>query len=384
MFDFTDDQMAFQETVRNFARSRLLPGYALRANSDEFPWEEYRETAKLGVCGIGLPAEFGGTGEYDFISLGIALEELCYADIIVGVGPFQAGLAGDILARFASEEVKQRYLPGMISGELLVAISLTEPDSGSDAAALKTTAKKVPNGYLLNGEKTSTTMLRDGTGCIVYAREPGTSGALGISAFIVDLDGEGVSRGNFHDVGLNKLGRGWLRLDDAFLPEENLLGTLGKGFSQVMAGFDFSRAGIGLQCLGAARASLDEVSAYVKERHSFGKPLATYQGVSLQIAEHYTKLEAARWLCFWTLWLRATGRRHTAQASMAKWYAPRVAVDAIESALTLHGHMGWSNEMPHGHRLRDVMAFLIGDGTAEIQKLIVAREYIGAEVMPRN
>jgi cyclohexanecarboxyl-CoA dehydrogenase len=384
VFDFTQDQLDFRDAIRSFARTRLLPGYAVRGRTDDFPWPEYRETAKLGVCGIGLPEEYGGTGAYDFVSLGIALEELCYADIIVGVGPFQAGLAGDIVARFGSQEVKDRYLPGLISGDLLLPIALTEPDSGSDAAALKTSAAKVPNGYLLNGEKTSITLLRDGTGCIVYAREPGAGDASSVSAFMVDLDREGVGRGEFHDMGLNKLGRGWLSLQDVFVPDENLIGAPGKGFSQVMAGFDFSRAGIGLQCLAAARASLDEVSAYAKERMSFGRPLATYQGVSLKIAEHYTKLEAARWLCYWTLWLRATGQRHTAQASMAKWYAPRVAVDAIESALTLTGHVAWSDEMPHSHRLRDVMAFLIGDGTAEIQKLIIAREYIGSEVMPRR
>jgi cyclohexanecarboxyl-CoA dehydrogenase len=336
------------------------------------------------VCGIGLPEEYGGTGEYDFISLGIALEELCYADIIVGVGPFGAGLAGDIVARFGSEEVKERYLPGLITGNVLLPIALTEPDSGSDASSLKTTATKVPNGYLLNGEKTSITLLRDGAGCIVYAREPGSTSASGVSAFMVDLDREGVGRGEFHDLGLNKMGRGWLALHDVYLPEENLLGAPGRGFSQVLGGFDFSRAGIGLQSLASARASLDEISAYAKERMSFGRPLAAYQGVSLQIAEHYTKLEAARWLCYWTLWLRSVGRRHTAQAAMSKWYAPRVAVDAIETALTLHGHVGWSDEMPHVHRLRDVMGFLIGDGTAEIQKLIIAREYIGSEVMPQR
>ena len=383
MFDFTPDQELFRDALREFALDQLSPGYTLRARTPEFPWEQYRDAAKLGVTSIGIGEEYGGTGQYDFISLGIACEELAYGDINVAVAPYQTGLSGDILQRFASKAVKDRYLPKVVTGDTVIAIALTEPDSGSDAANMRTTATKVDGGYVLSGEKTSVTLLRDAAASIVYAKSVDSTGRQGVTAFLVEHDRAGVTRGEFSDMGLTKIGRGWLALEDVHLPDENLVGEEGRGFSQVMAGFDFSRAGIGLQCLGAARASLDEVSRYVKERRTFGKPLAAFQGVSLQIAEHYTLLEAARWLCYWTLWLRQTGRRHTSQAAMSKWYAPRVAVDAIQSAMTLYGHVAWSDELPIQQRLRDTMGFLIGDGTAEIQKLVVAREYIGREVMDR-
>jgi cyclohexanecarboxyl-CoA dehydrogenase len=385
VFDFTDDQEDFRKTVRAFARERLLPGYNARAKSDEFPWSEYREAAQLGVTGIGISHEYGGTGEYDFIALGIACEELAYGDINVAVAPYQTGLSGDIIQRFADPSIRDRWLPSVVTGDVVIAIALTEPDSGADAAGMRMQAVPTGDGYVLDGEKTSTTLLRDAVATIVYAKVPPATpgGKPLITAFFVEHDRPGVSRGEFHDMGLNKIGRGSLALEQVFVPATNVIGEVGRGFSQVMAGFDFSRAGIGLQCIGAARASLDEVSRYVTQRQSFGKPLAAFQGVSLQIAEHYTHLEAARWLCYWTLWLRQQGRPHTAQAAMAKWYAPRVAVDAIESAMTLYGHVAWSDELPIQQRLRDTMGFLIGDGTAEIQKLVIAREYIGKEVLDR-
>lgn len=383
-FNFTEDQDAFRSTLRSYAREQLLPGYSERAKYSDFPWEQHKQLAEMGVLGIGLPEEYGGSGEPDFIALGIAAEELGYGDINVAATSASAvGLISEMLATHGTDTVKERYIERLIAGEVLVALALTEPDAGSDASALRTVARPVDGGWLLSGEKTSITMSEAGEAAVVFAREPGTSGSTGISAFIVELDQDGVSRGTFNDMGLLPVGRGTIAFDEVFVPEENLLGTKGRGFGLVMANFDFSRATIGLHCLGAARASLEETSAYMLERTTFGKPLAGYQGLSFQIAEHYTYLEAARWLCYWTLWLRQTGQKHTAQASMSKWWPPRVALKAIESAITINGHTAWSDELPHQQRYRDVMSFLIADGTAEIQKLIIGREYIGPEVMGR-
>lgn len=383
-FEFSEDQEAFRATMRSYAREKLLPGYSERAKHAEFPWKQHQELAELGVLGIGLPEEYGGSGEADHIALGIAAEELGYGDInVASTSATAVGLIGDMLARAGTTAVKDRFLPRMITGEAIVALALTEPDAGSDASALRMTAKPVDGGYLLNGEKTSITMIEFAEAAIVFAREPGTTGSTGISAFLVDTKAEGVSIGHFDDMGLLPVGRGTIALDDVFVPDEQLLGERGKGFALVMGNFDFSRASIGLHCLGAARASLEETSAYMLERTTFGKPLAAYQGLSFQIAEHYTYLEAARWVCYWTLWLRSTEQRHTTQAAMSKWWAPRVAVRAIESCLTINGHTAWSDELPHQQRLRDAMAFFIADGTAEIQKLIIGRDYVGPEVMGR-
>jgi cyclohexanecarboxyl-CoA dehydrogenase len=379
-FEFTEEQDQFRKTMRDFAQARLLPGYSRRAMREEYPWSEHKALGDMGVLGIGLPPEYGGTGEPDYISLGIACEELAYGDVTLSAAPTQVGLIADLIAQHGTDAAKERYLARMISGELMVALALTEPEAGSDAAALRTSAQRTDGGWLLNGEKTSITLVQHAESSIVFARQPGTTRSNGISAFIVDFDQPGVTIGDFHDMGLIPIGRGTISLENAFVPDDNLLGNEGSGFRLVMSNFDFSRATIGLQCLGAARASLEEATQYMKERKTFGKPLAAYQGLSFQVAEHYTYLEAARLLCYWTLWLRQTGRPHTAQAAMCKWWAPRVAQHAIESALLIHGHSGWSDEMPHQARLRDVMAFLIADGTAEIQKLIIGREYIGREV----
>jgi cyclohexanecarboxyl-CoA dehydrogenase len=377
------DQEAFRSVIRRFVKDRVIDGYVERAREGGYPWELHRAVADIGVLGIGLPSEFGGSGESDFVSLGIAAEELGYGDVSLGSIPAMVGLMGQVINLLGAREIQETWLPRLISGQSLIGIALTEPDAGSDAAALRMTAAKVDGGYVLSGEKTSISFMKYCEAVIVYAREPDTKGSAGISTFLVEVDRPGVKQGEFHDLGLNQIGRGWVTFDDVFVPDAALLGVKGKGFAQVMGAFDYSRVTIALQCLGAARASLEEVSEYVKHRQTFGKPLAAYQGVSLQIAEHHTLVNAATLKCYQTLWLRQQGRPHTADAAMCKWWGPRVAVDALESAMTLTGHVAWSVESPLQQRMRDVMAFLIADGTAEIQKLIIARSVIGREVLDR-
>jgi cyclohexanecarboxyl-CoA dehydrogenase len=179
------------------------------------------------------------------------------------------------------------------------------------------------------------------------------------------------------------IGRGTLSLDDVEVPGENLVGEEGRAFSAAMGHFDYSRAAIGLQCLGAAEASLEETYRYVTEREAFGRPLAAFQGVSAPLAEHATLVRAARLLCYETLWRRQEGLPHTAEASMCKWWAPVVAKNAIEACLLVHGHYGWSDELPFQQRFRDVFGYQIGDGTAQIQKQVIARRLIGPQARGR-
>ena len=181
-------------------------------------------------------------------------------------------------------------------------------------------------------------------------------------------------------MGLRDFARGALALDRVFVPEANLMGDEGKGFGLVLGAFDFARATVSLFCLGAARASLDEACDYLKVRETFGRPLTVRQGLTIPLAEHFTQIEACRWLCYRTLWLRDRNEAHTADASMAKWWGVDIARDAIETALLIHGHGGWSSELPFERRFRDVMGFKLGDGSPEIHKLIIAREFIGREV----
>jgi len=381
-FEFTEEQEAFRRTLARFAQDVLRPGYGKRASRTEFPWDIQRQLGSMGVLGIGLPEEWGGTGVDDPILLGLATETLAEGDVNVAASPVQIGLVGSQLAH-GSDAVRQQYLTPLIKGECTVAIALTEPGSGSDAAALRTIAERAPGGWRLRGEKTAISWAMNATAALVYARAPGTNRSAGVSCFVVPLDAPGVSRTPTIGMGCLPLGWGSIYMDDAFVPQEALIGDEGTGFAAVMHHFDFSRPALGLLCLGAARTSLDEALAFATRREAFGQPIINYQGVSFPLAEQATYLEAARWLCYRALWLRATGQSHTGIASMGKWWPPVVAKNAIEVSMKIHGHLGYSAELPLQQRLRDVMAYLIADGTAEIQKRVIARELVGRSSFSR-
>jgi cyclohexanecarboxyl-CoA dehydrogenase len=377
-FEFTSDQIAFQQTLADFSRKVLLPGYRDRAASTEFPFELLRQLGDLGVLGIGLPEKYGGTGAEDPLTLGLATETLAYGDVNVASAPVQIGLIGSQLMH-GTEEVQQRYLPAMIEGRENVAIALTEPGSGSDAGGLATVARPVEGGWTLTGEKTAISWAMHSSAALVYAREPGTKGSAGVSCYLVPLDGDKVTVHHMPGMGCLPLGWGSIHLDDVFVPTSHLIGEPGRGFHAVMSHFDFSRAALGLLCLGAAQASLDEAAVYATQRHAFGKPIAENQGVSFPLAEHATHLEAARWLCYRALWLREQGKPHTSLASMSKWWPPTIAKDAIEAAMRIHGNLGYATEFPLQQRFRDVMAYLVADGTAEIQKRVIAKDILARQ-----
>ncbi|MGD0063061.1 MAG: acyl-CoA dehydrogenase family protein [Streptosporangiaceae bacterium] len=382
-FAFTGDQEQFRKAVARFAERRVAPGYRERSGQHAYPMALHAEMAALGVLGIGLPEEFGGTGREDPIALGIACEEIGAADVNLAAAPVTVGLTGAQLAEGGSQAVRERWLPAMIDGREIVAFGLTEPEAGSDAAALRTTATPAPGGWRLSGEKNSVSHIHVAGATLVYAREPGSERSAGVSAFLVEMDQPGVSVGRFHDMGQLPIGRGSLHLDDVFVPVQNLVGEPGRGFAAAMGHFDYSRAAIGLQCLGAAVASLNETYRYSRERQAFGRPIAAFEGVSGPLAEHATLVQAARLLCYQTLWLRQEGQPHTAEAAMCKWWAPVVAKNAIEACLLTHGHYGWSDELPFQQRFRDVFGYQIGDGTAQIQKQVIASRLIGPQARGR-
>ncbi|OBA58344.1 acyl-CoA dehydrogenase [Nocardia sp. 852002-20019_SCH5090214] len=372
-FEFADEHEEFRKTLESFSEQVLLPGYRDRAASAEFPFDIYKKLGDLGVLGIGLPEEYGGTGHEDPVLLGLATETLAYGDVNMAGVPVQIGLSGSQLS-LASKEVRERYLPPLIAGEETIAIALTEPGSGSDAAGLRTTATAVPGGWKLNGEKTAISWAMNATVALVYAREAGTTRSTGVSCFVVPLDSPGVSRSHMPGMGCLPLGWGALHFEDVFIPSSHIIGEAGRGFQSVMNHFDFSRAALGLLCLGAAKQSLEEAAQYAQQREAFGKPIGENQGVSFQLAEHATYIEGARWICYRALWSRETGRPHTSLASMSKWWPPIVAKNAIEAAMRIHGNLGYSVEFPLQQRFRDVMAYLVADGTAEIQKKIIAKD----------
>ncbi len=371
----TEDQRAIQETARRFAAERIAPGYMVREQTHAIDRDLIREMGALGLIGADLPERFGGM-DAPSVMAGVIMEAIGYADMNVAYVPLLQSLNGQILARHAPEALAAEWLPRMIAGEALCALALTEPRGGSDAANLILSAKRDGDSYVLNGEKSSISMAEQADIAVVFARTGG-AGARGVSAFLVPLDSPGIARSRFNDLGSKAVGRGSIFFDNVRVPAANLLAQEGLGFVQVMQGFDYSRALIGLQVIGAAQASLDESWAYVTDRPAFGAPLAQYQGVSFPLAEGEGMIAAIRQLCYHTLRLRDAGEPHTAEAAMCKWLGPKTAVDVIHQCLLTHGHYGWSMDLPHQQRLRDVMGLEIGDGTAQIMKMIVAREKAG-------
>jgi cyclohexanecarboxyl-CoA dehydrogenase len=376
-FEFSPEQEYFREELRRFAATELAPHYRERAAKPEFAWKAHRQLADLGVLGIGLPEEFGGTGDLDPITLGLATETLAYGDVNVAAAPVQVGLVAAQLAVNGNREVVEQYLPQLIRGEIVAAIAVTEPSAGSDVSHLRTQARRVPGGWRITGEKIAITHATSAAIGLVYAREPGSTGYARISCYLVPLDSDGVSRAPTPGMGALPLCWGGLSFDDVFVPDSHLVGEPGRGFAAAMEHFDFSRPALGLLCLGAAQASVDEAVAWARQREAFGRPLAAFQGITFPLAEHATYLEAARWLCYRSLAAREAGKKHTQYAAMSKWWPPQVAKDAIETAIVTHGNLGYSTEMPLQQRFRDVASYLIADGTAGIQKRIISTAMFG-------
>ena len=378
----SDDQRDLQQTTRRFARERLLPDYQKREKLGVLDRALVAEMGQLGLLGMDLPEALGGMG-VDSVTTGLIAEELAYGDFNVSAVQVGISLNGAILMRHAAPGIVAEWVPRMTRGEAVVAICLTEPRGGSDASNLQLRARRVSDAagdyYLVNGEKTSITFADRADAYLIFARTGAPEdGARGVSAFFIPYEGTpGISRTKFDDVGSAIIGRGSVFFDDVRVPVSHRLGDEGKGFTQVMQGFDYSRALIGLQCCGAAQASLDEAWAYSKERLAFGKPIGQYQGVSFPLAEGESQIAAVRQLCYHALALRDAGLPHTSEAAMCKWMGPRNAFDVIHQCLLTFGHYGWSKDLPHQQRMRDVMGLEIGDGTAQIMKLIIARERIG-------
>ncbi|MDB5577843.1 MAG: cyclohexanecarboxyl-CoA dehydrogenase [Bradyrhizobium sp.] len=379
----TDDQRALQEAARRFSRERLLPRYQQRELDAAMEPGLLREMGALGLLGMDLPEEYGGLG-VDAVTTGIVIEELAYGDFNIAALSVVQSLCGAIVARNAQEAIKRHWLPRICRGDAVLALSVTEPHAGSDASAIRLRARLDGAHYVLDGEKTSTTYADSADAFVVFARVGEGIGAEGVTALLVPADLAGIQATRFRDVGSHISGRGSLFFDGTLVPVTHRLGTEGRGFSEVMAGFDYSRALIALQCIGAAQASIDEAWAYAQEREAFGGPIAQFQGVTFPLVEGETQLAAGRQLSYHALALRDAGLPHTVEAAMVKYYAPRTAFDVIHQCLLTFGHYGWSMDLPHQQRLRDVMGLEIGDGMANIMKMIVARARTGRAADPRR
>jgi len=376
-----EDLAALGEHARRFATDRIAPGFLERDRTRVLDRALMRQMGEMGFIAPELPEQYGGQG-LGCLAAGVIHEEIARADLSLSYINLLASLTGQILSDHARPELAAHWLPRLTRGEALLAIALTEPRGGSDAANLRLKMERDGEHFVINGEKTSISAADQADATVVFARTGSVeSGARGVSAILVPMDTPGVTTTRFDCHGQRAIGRGSIFFQNARVPASHLLGQEGQGFVQVMQGFDFSRALIGLQVLAVARVALEETWEYVAQREAFGKPLAAFQGVSHPLADYETQVEAARLLCLQTLWLKDRGLPHTAEAAMCKWWGPKLAYDAIHQCLLSFGHGGYDR----GHmeqRLRDVLGFQIGDGTAQIMKTIIARGRAGRGAVP--
>jgi cyclohexanecarboxyl-CoA dehydrogenase len=380
-FELSDVQRDYRDRARAVAIERLLPGYQERERAGRIEPELRREIGALGLIAPEIPVELGGRGA-DRLTSGVITEEIGRGDINVAYLQVVGSLVGQILAGNATPAVAKEWVPRICSGEEIVGIGLTEPHAGSDAGMPRLTAVQDGDDWVLTGSK-SLSFGRDAAAVVVFARTgPSAKRGKDISAFLVPLERPGVTREPVPDMGTKAVGRGLAHFADVRIPSDHLLGAEGGGFTQVMQGFDFSRALIGLQTIGCAQQTVDETWDHVSRREAFDRPLSTNQGVAFPLAEAETQLAAARLLCYQTLWLKDAGQPHTSQAAMCKWLAPKTAYDVITQCLLLHGQYGYRTELPVEQRLRDVLGLQIGDGTAQIMKLIIARQRLGRALAP--
>lgn len=374
-FTFSEQDDLLRKTVRSFALSKLLAEMP-RWRSEPFPREMIHQLGELGVLGIKIPGEYGGS-DGTYVALGVAAEELSRGDFNVSYFVQLSTIAALLLSR-ADPPIRERWLPAIANGDSIVAFGLTEPGVGSDAASLTTTARADGGFWVVNGEKASITFAGMADACVVFARTGGP-GARGISMILVPLDLPGVSRRVYPSVGGHLSQRGSLFFDDVRVPIDHQVGGEGTGFIGAMEAFDFNRAFIALACIGAASQSLDETIEYAKNRTTFGQPLAKREAVAFQVAEHLALLHASRLLSYEVLALADAGRPHTTEAAMCKWLGPKQSVEAIHACMLLHGWAGYGTDMPFAQRMNDVIGLEIGDGTPEIMKAIIARDAFGRE-----
>ena len=382
MNPYLDESLiALGDQVRRFAADRIAPGFLERDETRVLDRGLMKEMGEMGFIAPELPEEFGGLGA-GCLAAGVIHEEVARADLSISYINLLASLNGQILAHHGKPDVVKPWLTKMIAGEALFAIALTEPRGGSDAANLRLKIERDGDHYIVNGEKTSISAADQADAAVVFGRT-GTmeAGAHGVTALLIPTDLPGLTRSRFDCHGQRAIGRGSLFFENVRVPVSHRLGDENKGFVQVMQGFDFSRALIGLQVMAVARVALDETWEYVAQRQAFGKPLTAFQGVSHPLAALDTQVEAARLLCLQTLWLKDKGAPHSAEAAMCKWWAPKLAYDVVHECLLMHGHGGYDHGLME-QRLRDVLGFQIGDGTAQIMKTIIARTRAGRAAVP--
>ncbi|WP_273129570.1 acyl-CoA dehydrogenase [Bacillus weihaiensis] len=373
---FTKEQMMMRKMVREFAKSEIEP-FVQNMEKGEFPRELLNKMAGLGLMGIPISEEYDGSG-MDYTSYIIAIHEISKVSATLAVILSVHTSVGTypILA-FGTEEQKQKYVKKLAKGESLGAFCLTEPSAGSDAASMKTKAVKKGDYYFLNGSKVFITNGGEADTYIVFARTGDGQGNEQVSAFIVDKETEGFLIGkDEHKMGLNGSRTVQLSFEDAKVPVGNLLGPEGEGFKIAMANLDGGRIGIAAQALGIAEAALESATAYAKEREQFGRPISAQQGIAFKLADMATNVEAARLLLYQAAWLKENNLPCAKEASMAKLFASKAAVEVSTEAIQVFGGYGYTKDYPVERFFRDAKVCEIYEGTSEIQRIVIGKHLL--------
>ena len=377
-FELSDDQQRIRAVAREFADAELGDKIAPYDARHEFAWEIVKKLGPLGFLGVLVPEDYGGAG-LDYVSYALIVEELNRGDASVGITMWaHNSLCTNHIALFGSPAQKQTYLPRLASGAVLGAWGLTEPGSGSDAAALRTRAVERDGAWVLNGTKAFITNASVGEIAVVLARTDAEKKSRGISAFILERGTPGFRAGTpYRKLGLHASDTAELVLEDARVPAANLLGARGAGFAQAMTVLEGGRIAMAAMAVGIAQAAVDQAVRYMKQRSAFGKTLAEFNGLQGMLADLVTEVEVARLLTLRAAWLKDEGRPAMHAAAMAKLFASETAMKAATQAVQIHGGAGYIAEFPVERIFRDAKLTEIGEGTSEIQRLVIAREILG-------
>ncbi|MCR9132632.1 MAG: acyl-CoA dehydrogenase family protein [bacterium] len=374
-FELSEDQKMIRDSVREFVERKVAPTVMERDQSKKFPMDIVKELGELGMLGIYHPEQYGGAG-FDTMSFCLALEEIARWDASLALTvASHTSLGTGHIAIAGNHEQKMKYMPAMCSGEKLGAWCLTEPGSGSDASGMKTTAVKDGDNYILNGSKIFITQGSVGDIYVVLAKTDPTKGTKGISAFIVERNWDGVKPGaGMHKLGMNSSDTTEVVFENVLVPAENLLGEEGMGFIDTMKVLDGGRVGIAALSVGIARGAYEESLKYSMERKQFGTAIGNFQYLEGKLVDMATEIDAAQLLVWRAAWLKDHGKPFTKEASMAKLFSSELSVKASLEAVQIHGGYGYTKEYHVERFLRDSKLMTIGEGTSEVQRLVIARE----------
>jgi alkylation response protein AidB-like acyl-CoA dehydrogenase len=377
-FDLAEHHGLLRRTVRDFARAEVAPKAQAWDKAERFPKEIVPRLAELGLLGIRIPEEYGGSG-LDVTSYAICVEEIAKVDgsLALTVASHNGLGTGHILA-FGNEAQKRRYLPKAATGEWLAAWALTEPGSGSDSAGLATTARRDGEDWVLNGTKMFITQGSVGGFCVVLARtNPSVSRQKGITAFVVEHGTKGFTASkHLEKLGCRSSDTVELTFEDVRVKDSQRVGEVDRGFTDTMQILDRGRISIAAMALGLGQGALEMAVRYAKERRQFGKPIADYQAIQWMLADSKTELDAAALLTYRAAWLADQGKRYSQEASMAKLYASEAATRVCNRSLQIHGGYGYTREFNVERHLRDAKICEIGEGTSEVQRMVIAKHVL--------